>query len=48
MSPAGRKITPLNNLYTTILAFAVGIVLATVIFVAYKSYFQYDAIFAIP
>ena len=48
MSPAGRKITPSNNLYTTILAFAVGIVLTTAIFVAYKSYFQYDTIFTIP
>jgi len=48
MSSSGRKIIPSNNLYTAILAFAMGIVLATAIFVAYKSYFQYDTIFTIP
>jgi hypothetical protein len=52
MSPKGRdrggKIIASDNLYTVILAFACGIVLATAAFVAYKCYFQYGAIFKIP
>lgn len=52
MSPDGQirggKVTAANNLYTVILAFAFCVVLATAAFVAYKCYFQYDAIFKIP
>ena len=52
MSPEGqvrgRKIMALNNLYTAILALAMGIVVATIIFVVYKCYFQYDTVFTIP
>jgi hypothetical protein len=52
MSPKGRnragKIIAYDNLYTVILAFACGIVLATAAFVAYKCYFQYGTFFKIP
>jgi len=56
MSPngkiGGKKIIASDNLYTVILALAVGVVLATAVFVAYKCYFQYagslTAIFKIP
>ena len=44
----GRKIVPSNNLYTVLLAFAFGITLAVAAFVAYKCFFQYDAIFKVP
>ncbi len=44
----GRKITVSSNLYTVILALALGVVVATAVFVAYKCYFQYNAIFKIP
>jgi len=44
----GRKITVPSNLYTVILALAVGVVLATAAFVAYKCYLQYGTFFKIP
>jgi len=37
-----------NNLYTVILGLAFCIVLATAALVAYKCYFQYGTIFAVP
>ena len=42
-----KSIAP-SNLYTIILALALGIVLATAAFVAYKCHFQYGTIFKIP
>lgn len=48
MSPNGQpgtqKSTPLNNLYTAILAMAFGVVLATMAFVLYMCYVQYERI----
>ena len=44
----GLKAAAANNLYTVILALAFAIVLATVAFVAYKCYFQYEIIFRMP
>jgi len=44
----GKKIKALNNLYTAILALALGIVFATAVFVTLKCYFQYGTIFKIP
>ena len=52
MSPDGQKrigkVLVFNNLYTVILALAFGVVLTTVVLVAYKCYFQYGTIFKIP
>ncbi len=52
MSPDGQtrggKPVASNNLYTVILALALGIVLAAAALVAYKCYFQYGTIFGIP
>lgn len=52
MSPDGqtlsRKFLAPDNLYTVILAVAVGVVLATIVFVTYKCYIQYGTIFKIP
>ena len=50
MSPkvSGRRIAAGNNLYTVILAMAVGVVVATAVFVAYKCYFQYGTVFSMP
>ncbi len=44
----GGKATVFSNLYTVILALALGVVVVTVVFVAYKCYFQYNTIFKIP
>lgn len=44
----GGKIIAVDNLYTAILALALGVVLATVFFVAYKCYFQYGTFYQIP
>ncbi len=44
----GGKTTALSNLYTVILALALGVVVATAVFVTYKCYFQYDTVFKIP
>jgi len=52
MSPDGQtvglKAAAASNLYTVILALAFAVVLATVVFVAYKCYFQYEIIFRMP
>jgi hypothetical protein len=52
MSPDGQtrggRIIPTSNLYTIILALAVGVVIATSAFVAYKCYMYYDTIFKLP
>jgi len=47
MSPQqgpGQKITPLNNLYTVILAIAFGLAVATIGYVLYMCYVQYGTI----
>ncbi len=44
----GGKATVFSNLYTAILALALGVVVVTAVFVAYKCYFQYNTIFKIP
>jgi hypothetical protein len=44
----GGKATAPSNLYTVILALTLVVVVATVVFVAYKCYFQYNTIFKIP
>jgi hypothetical protein len=44
----GRKMITLDNLYTVILAVAFCVVLATVVFTAYKCYSQYETLFRIP
>ncbi len=43
----GGKIIAANNLYTIILALALGAVATTAAFVAYTCYFQYGTIFKI-
>jgi hypothetical protein len=51
MSPNGQPkaaAAATSNLYTVILALAFAVVLATVVFVAYKCYFQYEIIFRMP
>jgi len=52
MSPNGpvnsRKPEASNNIYTAILGLVACVVLVTAVFVAYKCYFQYDAIFKLP
>jgi len=52
MSPNGRiggktRRIP-DNLYTAVLAVAVGVVMATAAFVAYQCYTQYGVLFSIP
>lgn len=44
----GSKASVPSNLYTAILAVALGVVLATAAFVAYQCYAQYDTIFGMP
>ena len=46
MSP-GKKSVAMSNLYTAILALAVGVVIATAAFVAYKCFNDYETIFKI-
>jgi hypothetical protein len=52
MSPDGQdrggKVTAPSNLYTVILALALGAVAASAAFVAYICYSQYSTIFKIP
>ena len=51
MSPNGQPkaaAAATSNLYTVILALAFAVVLVTVVFVAYKCYFQYEIIFRMP
>jgi len=44
----GGKVSPANTLYTAILAVALGVVLASAAFVAFKCYTQYGTIFGMP
>lgn len=44
----GSKITPPSNLYTAILAVAVGVVLATASYVTFACYSRYETIFGLP
>lgn len=44
----GGKAKAINNIYTAVLAVALGIVLATAALVAYRCYLHYDTIFKIP
>ncbi len=44
----GGKISPPSNLYTAILAIAVGVVLATAVYVTYACSSQYGTIFGLP
>lgn len=44
----GGKISPPSNLYTAILAVALGVVLATAAFVTFKCFTQYGTIFGLP
>jgi hypothetical protein len=46
MSPSRKTIAP-NNLYTALLALALGVVVATTIFIAVKCYTDYGTIFKI-
>jgi hypothetical protein len=48
MPQRGAKVTPPSNLYTVVLAVAVGVVLATSAYVAYACYTQYGTIFGMP
>ena len=43
----GRKVAVASNVYTAILALAVGVVVASCCFVAIKCYFEYGTIFQI-
>jgi len=43
-----KKPEAMSNLYTVILAVALGAVLATAAFVAVKCYFNYSTLFTIP
>ncbi|GEM_PF-5508315 len=42
-----KKIVAADNIYTVVLALAVGVVLATAAYVAFQSYSRYEIIFAI-
>lgn len=44
----GGKITPPSNLYTAILAVAVGVVLTTAVYVTFACYSRYETIFGLP
>ena len=44
----GAKIAPPSNLYTAILAVAVGVVLATAVYVTFACYSRYETIFGLP
>ena len=46
--PRGGKISPPSNLYTAILAVAVGVLLATAAYVTYACYMRYGTIFGQP
>lgn len=48
MQGYGQKPEVPNNIYTVILAVALGVVLITTIIVAYMCYSQYGTIFKIP
>jgi hypothetical protein len=44
----GEKVTAPSNLYTAILALALGAVVASAAFVVYMCYSQYNTVFRIP
>ena len=44
----GAKISAPSNLYTVVLAVALGVVLATAAFVTFACYTQYGTIFSMP
>jgi len=44
----GGKVSPPNNLYTAILAVAVGVILATMVYVTFACYTRYETIFGMP
>jgi len=46
--PRGGTISVPNNLYTALLAVAVGVLLATTIYVTYACYTRYGTIFGLP
>jgi hypothetical protein len=46
--PRGARVSPPSNVYTAILAVAVGVVLATAVYVTYACYTCYGAIFKLP
>jgi hypothetical protein len=48
MPQRGSKISIPSNLYTAILAMALGVVIATSAYVAYACYTQYETIFGMP
>ena len=46
--PQRTKIAASNNLYTVILAIALGVMIATAVFVAFMCQTQYGQIFGVP
>lgn len=46
--PRGGKIAPPSNEYTAILVIAVGVMLATIAYVAWACYGRYETIFGMP
>jgi len=46
--PRGGKIRPPSNLYTAVLAVAVGVLLATMAYVTFACYTRYGTIFGLP
>jgi hypothetical protein len=46
--PRGGKISPPSNIYTAILAVAVGVLLATAAYVSFACYTRYGGIFGAP
>lgn len=46
--PRGGKISPPNNLYTALMALAVGVLVATTAYVAYACQMRYGMIFGQP
>ncbi len=46
--PRTGKISPPSNLYTAILAVAVGVLLATAVYVTFACYTRYGVIFKLP
>lgn len=48
MPQRGGRVSPPSNLYTAILAVAVGVLLATAAYVTYACSSQYGTIFGLP
>jgi hypothetical protein len=48
MNRGNKKVYVSDNVYTAILGFALGVVLATAGYVAYSCYFEYGTLFSIP